>query len=91
MQHLIMRNLIHQLKSNKQLVPLDWDRTHSLNLTLTLGVPGDYIASFIGRLGSGLPYTPSLQNQRTGLENSDNRPAFYNVDLYVTKYFELVR
>lgn len=77
------------IESNKQLVPLDWDRTHSLNFTLTLGVPGDYIASFIGRLGSGLPYTPSLQNQRTGLENSDNRPAFYDVDFYVTKYFEL--
>ena len=74
---------------NKQLVPLDWDRTHSLNFTLTIGVPGNYIASFIGRLGSGLPYTPSLQNQRTGLENSDNRPAFYDVDFYVTKYFEL--
>jgi outer membrane receptor protein involved in Fe transport len=74
------------IEANKQLVPLDWDRTHSLNFTLTLGTPGNYIASFIGRLGSGLPYTPSLQNQRTGLENSDNRPAFYNVDLYLTKY-----
>ncbi|MDO8550963.1 MAG: TonB-dependent receptor, partial [Ignavibacteria bacterium] len=41
------------IEENKQLVPLDWDRTHSLNFTLTLGVPGDYIASFIGRLGSG--------------------------------------
>ena len=30
-----------------------------------------------------------MQNQRTGLENSENRPTFYNVDLYVTKYFEL--
>jgi len=78
------------IESNKQLVPLDWDRTHSLNFTLTLGAPGNYIASFIGRLGSGLPYTPSLQNQRTGLENSDNRPAFYDVDFYVTKFFELV-
>ena len=38
------------IESNKQLVPLDWDRTHSLNFTLTLGVPGDYIASFIGCL-----------------------------------------
>jgi outer membrane receptor for ferrienterochelin and colicin len=76
------------IASNKQLVPLDWDRTHSLNFTLTLGVPGNYIASFIGRLGSGLPYTPSLQNQRTGLENSDNRPAYYDVDIYITKYFD---
>ncbi|MEO8233081.1 MAG: TonB-dependent receptor, partial [Ignavibacteriota bacterium] len=77
------------IESNKQLVPLDWDRMHSLNLTLTLGEPGNYIASAIGRLGSGLPYTPSLLNQRTGLENSENRPAFYNVDFYLTKYFEL--
>lgn len=76
------------IEINKQLVPLNWDRTHSLNFTFTGGVPGDYIASFIGRLGSGLPYTPSLQNQRTGLENSDNRPGIFNVDLYVTKYFD---
>ena len=77
------------IESNKQLVPLNWDRTHSLNFTLTLGVPGNYIASFVGRLGSGLPYTPSLQNQRTGLENSDNRPAYYDVDFFITKYFEI--
>ncbi len=74
---------------NKQLVPLDWDRRHSLNFTLTAGQPGDYIASVIGKLGSGLPYTPSLQNQRTGLENSESRPAYFNVDLYITKYFNL--
>ncbi len=73
------------IEGNKQLVPLDWDRRHSLNFTVTLGKPGNYIASFIGQLGSGLPYTPALQNQRTGLENSDNRPNFFKVDLYVTK------
>jgi outer membrane receptor protein involved in Fe transport len=72
---------------NKQLVPLSWDRRHSLNVTVSVGTPGDFIASIIGRLGSGLPYTPSLQNQRTGLENSDNKPAFSSVDLYVTKDF----
>lgn len=74
---------------NKQLVPLNWDRTHSLNFTFTAGIPGDYILSFVGKIGSGLPYTPSLQNQRTGLENSDNKPAIFNVDLYLTKYFTL--
>ena len=75
------------IEINKQLVPLGWDRRHSLNITMTVGSEENLVASFIGRLGSGLPYTPSLQNQRTGLENSDNRPMFYNVDLYVTKYF----
>jgi outer membrane receptor protein involved in Fe transport len=77
------------IQENKQLVPLDWDGTHTLRLTLTLGIPGDYIASAIGRLGSGLPYTPSLQNQRTGLENSDNKPAYWGVDLYLTKYLQI--
>jgi hypothetical protein len=43
----------------------------------------------IGRAGSGLPYTPSNQNDRTGLENSDNMPAFYNFDVYVTKYLKI--
>jgi outer membrane receptor protein involved in Fe transport len=77
------------IESNKQLVPLNWDRRHSLNFTITGGIPGDFIASAIGRFGSGLPYTPSLINQRTGLENSDNKPSYFNVDLYLTKYMEL--
>ncbi len=38
-------------------------------------------------MGSGLPYTPSFENQRTGLENSSNKPIYFNVDLYLTKYF----
>jgi outer membrane receptor protein involved in Fe transport len=77
------------IEANKQLVPLNWDRRHSLNFTLTAGTPGDLIASFIGRLGSGLPYTPSIQNQRTGLENSDSKPGIFNVDMYITKYLKL--
>jgi outer membrane receptor protein involved in Fe transport len=73
------------IESNKQLVSLDWDRRHSLNFTVTSGSPKLFTASLIGRLGSGLPYTPSLQNQRTGLENTETRPTFFNADLYVTK------
>lgn len=78
------------IEVNKQLVPLSWDRRHSLNISAFIGDAEDYIISIIGRLGSGLPYTPSLQNQRTGLENSDNRPSFFNVDLYLTKYLNLM-
>ncbi|MBI9070408.1 MAG: TonB-dependent receptor [Melioribacteraceae bacterium] len=77
------------IEINSQLVPLNWDRTHSLNFTLTAGNPGDFIVSLIGRLGSGLPYTPSLQGLRTGLENSSNKPVFYNADFYITKYLEI--
>jgi outer membrane receptor protein involved in Fe transport len=77
------------IEINKQFVPLDWDRTNSLNVTFTVGIPGNYIISAIGKWGTGLPYTPAIQNQRTGLENSDNKPSFFNVDLYITKFFTL--
>ena len=78
------------IEANKQLAPLDWDRTHSLNFTITTGVPGDFIISSIGRWGTGLPYTPAIQDQRTGLENSDNRPSIFYIDLYMTKYFNVL-
>ncbi|HTX18284.1 MAG TPA: TonB-dependent receptor [Bacteroidota bacterium] len=74
---------------NQQLVPLNWDRRHSLNFTLTAGSSSNLLASFIVRLGSGMPYTPALENQRTGLENSGNMPMFFNADLYLTKYMDL--
>jgi hypothetical protein len=77
------------IETNKSLVPLSWDRRHSLNVTVTAGTSDDFIVSAIGRLGSGLPYTPSLINERTGLENSDSKPTFYNVDLYITKYLKV--
>ncbi len=78
------------IEVNKQLAPLDWDRTHALNFTITAGIPGDWIISSVGRWGTGLPYTPAIQDQRTGLENSDNRPSFINVDLYLTKFFKVL-
>lgn len=77
------------IEINKQLVPLNWDRRHSLNVTMTVGDGENFIASLITRLGSGLPYTPAFQNQRTGLENSDTRPTFFNTDLYATKYLTI--
>ncbi|MHB8852481.1 MAG: TonB-dependent receptor [Ignavibacteriaceae bacterium] len=77
------------IEANTQLVPLAWDRRNSINFTVTAGIPDDIIGSIVGQLGTGLPYTPSYQNQRTGLENSANKPTFFNVDLYITKYLKL--
>ena len=77
------------IETNKQLVPLDWDRRHSLNFMISVGDPNDYVLSFVGKIGSGLPYTPAFQNQRTAVENSDNKPPVYNFDLYFYKIFKL--
>lgn len=73
----------------KQLVPLDWDRRHQFNVSLTVGTPGNWLATLVGRLGTGLPYTPSLADERIGLENSARRPGTATFDLYATKSLDV--
>ena len=52
------------IEANKQLVSINWDRTHSLNFTITAGTPGDFIASFIGKLRFWLTlYTISAKSE----------------------------
>jgi len=75
---------------NSVLVPLNWDRRHSINLTLTESQANNFTASFIGRLSSGLPYTPTLETTPTGTENSDVRPTIFDADVNVTKYVTIM-
>ncbi|MBX2992453.1 MAG: TonB-dependent receptor [Bacteroidetes bacterium] len=91
-----------RLQSNDQgtvisgvtLAPLDWDQTHTANLTLGLGEL-DWGAFIIAQYGSGLPYTPVLnQSEARGSDaiktkNTRRLPANYNVDLRVFKSFAL--
>ncbi len=72
-----------------QLVPLNWDQAHTVNLTFTYT---DNIAywgfSLIGQYGSGFPYTPSFSaNISNLLINSELKPSFFNVDLRAYKDF----
>ncbi len=73
----------------KFLVPLDWDQTHTLNASLTIGYPQYWGISFIGRYGSGFPYTPIYQGLRISKENSERKPAQYNLDLRAYRNFKL--
>ena len=66
--------------SEIQVVPLDWDQTHTLNITLSI-VQKNWGIGLIGKYGSGLPYTPEYQNQRTAFENSERKPETINFDL----------
>ncbi|MDH4069556.1 MAG: TonB-dependent receptor, partial [Ignavibacteria bacterium] len=78
----------------RSLTPLDWDQTHTVNLTLGLGEQ-DWGAYFIGRYGSGLPYTPSInQAESQGVDaarivsnNSRRRPPTMNIDVRLFKNF----
>lgn len=74
-------------QTEKKMVPLNWDRRHQINLTVALGRPDNFNVSLIGRLGTGLPYTPTFQNLQTAVENSARRPTQYNMDFYAYKNF----
>lgn len=76
----------------RQLVPLDWDRHHTLNASLTYMTtnPSNWGATLVAKYGSGLPYSPVNQGIRTGFENDGRRPGFYNLDLSAFKAFQIV-
>ncbi len=75
----------------QQLVPLDWDRRHTINAGVTYSTPGrsNWGGTLVGKYGSGLPYSPQDNGIRTGFENSGRRPAYRNVDLSAFKSFAL--
>lgn len=91
-----------RLQSNDQgtvisgvtLAPLDWDQTHTANLTLGFGEQ-NWGAFVIAQYGSGLPYTPVINQGDTRgsdaikTKNTRRLPANYNVDLRLFKNFEI--
>lgn len=64
-----------------QLLPLDWDQRHTVNLSLAYS-SNTWGGSLIAQLGSGLPYTPRrTEDITTLLINNQKKPSTYNVDL----------
>lgn len=77
-------------ESEKQVVFLSWDVSHSLNGTLTWRNPGKWGISVINKYSTGLPYTPQYQGQREAEENSGRKPYRFTSDLemhyFITKW-----
>ncbi len=72
------------IESEKKRVILDWDQTHSLNLTGTTTQAGYHI-SIIGKLGSGLPYTRSSARYSNRIYNGEREPMTASLDLNIAK------
>jgi len=72
-----------------QVLPLDWDQTHTLNFSVNVGDPSDWTIGLLGRLESGLPYTPEVQNLRVEFQNSGRKPPKYTFDLKMQKRLSL--
>jgi len=88
------KQVFKDAKSNKeseiQIVPLDWDQTHTLNFNIIISQPGNWGLSLIGRLGSGLPYTPKIENVGATFENSERKQPQYSFDLKAQKEFKIM-
>ncbi len=74
-------------KSNIQVVPLNWDQRHTINLSVSYHNPRILSLGIIGQFQSGLPYTPAIQSMETTFENSGRKPFNYTVDLRAAKDF----
>jgi outer membrane receptor protein involved in Fe transport len=75
-------------QSEKIPVFLNWDQTHTLNTTVSMGEAKNWNVSLVGRLGTGLPYTPQLTGTQVFLRtNTGRRPAQAVVDLLAEKSF----
>ncbi len=77
----------------RQVLPLNWDQRHTVNLTLNFSRPDDWLVSIIGGMGSGLPYSPTsveeLQLPTTEFKNSARKPVTYKLDLMARKHFKV--
>jgi outer membrane cobalamin receptor len=83
--------------------PLDFDQRHSATAVIDFRVPAQWSASvlgmpipgawgfsFVGRYGSGLPYTPiDNDGNAMGERNNSRLPAHYSVDMRFNKNFPI--
>lgn len=73
-----------------QLIPLNWDQRHTVNLTLNYTSPASWGASFIFRFQSGTPYTPLVAASAGQFAfNSELKPTTYNLDMRAYKDFKI--
>lgn len=74
------------------IAPLNWDQTHTLNLSVAYSKANDYGFSLIGNFYTGQPYTPAVNKNTTISQNgyprnSANKPSIFNLDLRAYKDF----
>ncbi|KUO62998.1 hypothetical protein APF79_14550 [bacterium BRH_c32] len=85
-----VRNLIaSNIEPEVQLIPLDWDQTHTLNVSLSYTDPANFGGSILFQYGSGFPYSPNQSMQLSKLlTNSEIKPATLSLDLKM--YYDII-
>jgi len=77
-------------ESEIQTVPLDWDQRHTVNITVNFTKRKTWGLGIVGKIGSGLPYTPTTRATRgfrETFENSERKPFQIDFDFQTHKDF----
>ena len=78
------------VEETKKLLPLDWDQTTTLNLSLTFGNLADWSIGTILSYESGFPYTIAQRwNNGILVTNNGKKPTSLRFDLKATKTFNI--
>lgn len=92
-------------KRPKRVFYLDFDRRHDLSFNMNIKLPkkfgpkcsgirpfGDIRFNILFEAASGLPYTPNVEDESSGIDvekNSGRLPAVYNLDLKIQKRIKI--
>jgi outer membrane receptor protein involved in Fe transport len=79
-------------ESEKRFLPLDWDQRSTLNISLNVGKPGNWIVGLIGRYGTGTPYSAEVRWTGVNVNWRNNRikPSSMTFDLRGEKIFKVL-
>ena len=84
----IRNELASGIQPEVQLIPLNWDQRHTVNLTFGYVSSLNWGFSLIAKYGSGLPYTPMQSvNISDLLTNSELKPSSVDMDVRAYKDF----
>jgi outer membrane receptor protein involved in Fe transport len=78
----------------RQIIPLDWDQTLTINLAATVGKADDWSVGFISQVASGQPYTPAFLDPSkdfpdNAFTNAERKPLLVTFDLNAEKRFRV--
>jgi len=76
------------IQSEKKRRPLNWDQTHSLNVSTTT-TQRDFHISLIGKMGSGTPYTRSSPRYSNRILNGERKPMTMTFDLNISRDIQI--
>ncbi len=76
-------------ETEKQMLSLDWDQTHSLNTQISLQLAGASVLTVVGKLNGGMPYSLPLDQESIRIKNSERKPVRFQIDLFLMKDFKI--